>query len=149
MFDKIDEKILNLLQIDAGLSVGTISDKVGISKSSCWRRIQSLEENGVIQQRITVLDPEKVGLNLMVFVSIKTNQHSQVWSENFKQRVETIPEVMEVHRMGGEVDYLLKIMVKDIKAYDLVYQKLISINLSEVTAGFVMETIKMSYQLPV
>lgn len=147
--DKIDKQILTLIQRDAGLSVGALAELVNISKSACWRRMQKFEQEGIIKQRTTVLDPKKLGLKLVVFISLKTNKHSQQWSEKFKRTVELIPEVMEVHRMGGDVDYLVKAIVEDISDYDNLYQKLIKTELLEVTAGFVMETIKNTVELPI
>lgn len=147
--DKIDRQILSLMQQDASLSIGALADLVSISKSACWRRVQKYEEQGIIKQRITVLDPKRLGLRLIVFISIKTNTHSQEWSDRFKRTVELIPGVMEVHRMGGDVDYLIKAIVDDISGYDELYQKLIKTELSEVTAGFVMETIKSTLELPI
>lgn len=147
--DSTDRKLLRLMQLDASKSIGTLAEEIGISKSACWRRIQKMEEDGVIRQRITVLDPAKLGLNLIVFISIKTNQHNAAWAEKFRQTVEVIPGVIEVYRMGGEVDYLIKAIVEDIAGYDRLYQRLINANLFEVTAGFVMETIKSTSELPI
>ena len=146
--DKIDKRLLRLLQEDASLSVGTLAEEVNLSKSACWRRLQRLEEEGVIAQRLTVLDPEKLGLKLTVFISIRTSQHNKAWAKKFKDTVEVIPGITEVYRMGGEVDYLIKAVVADMEGYDALYQRLIHADLFEVTAGFVMETIKHSYQLP-
>lgn len=146
--NKTDKQILSLLQKDASMSVGKLADEVGISKSACWRRIQQLEDSGVIQQKITVLNPEKLGLKLIVFISVRTSQHNKGWAEKFKQTVEVVPGIMEVYRMGGEVDYLIKAIVEDMAGYDLLYQRLIQADLFEVTAGFVMETIKSTHELP-
>lgn len=149
MFDKVDKQLLRLMQQDANTSVANLAEQVGISKTACWRRIQKLEESGVIKQKITVLAPEKLGLSLIVFISVRTNQHNKKWADQFKQTVEVIPGVMEVYRMGGEVDYLIKALVEDIAGYDHLYQRLIHADLCEVTAGFVMETIKSTNQLPI
>ena len=147
--DNTDRKILALLQRDATLSVGAIGELVSISKSACWRRIQRLEEEGIIQQKITLINPEKLGLKLIVFISVRTNQHNKHWAKEFKNTVALMPEIIEVFRMGGEVDYLIKAIVEDIAGYDRLYQKLISVELLEVTAGFVMEKIKETNQLPI
>lgn len=147
--DNVDRKILTLLQRDATLSVGAIGELVSISKSACWRRIQRMEEEGVIQQKITIINPEKLGLKLIVFISVRTNQHNKKWAAEFKNTVSLIPEITEVFRMGGEVDYLIKAIVEDISGYDRLYQKLISVELFEVTAGFVMEKIKETKELPI
>lgn len=147
-FDEIDKKLLTYLQDDASLSMAALAEQVGISKSACWRRVQRLEDTGVIQARVTVLDAAKVGLKLVVFISIRTNQHNKIWERQFRNVVATIPEIMDVYRMGGEVDYLIKAVVEDIAGYDALYQRLIHADLFEVTAGFVMETIKQSHSLP-
>lgn len=146
--DQTDKKILLALQDDASLSMGALADAIGVSKSACWRRVQRLEDEGVIKAKLTVIDPAKVGLKLVVFISIRTNQHNKAWEKQFRNVVTTIPEIMDVYRMGGEVDYLIKAIVSDIEGYDALYQRLIHADLFEVTAGFVMETIKSSPSLP-
>ena len=148
MIDKTDRLLLDTMQNDASLSVGALAEHIGISKSACWRRIQKLEESGVIRQRVTLLAPEKIGLSLTVFISVRTNQHNPRWAKQFKATVESVPGVMEVYRMGGDVDYLIKAVVPDMEGYDRLYQKLLSADLFEVTAGFVMETIKQTTALP-
>lgn len=148
IIDKMDRAILTLMQEDAALSVGKIADKVGISKSACWRRIQKLEEVGVVRQRVTLLDANKLGLSLTVFISVRTSQHNKQWASNFKQVIEDVAGITEVYRMGGDVDYLLKALVADMAGYDELYQRLIAADLFEVTAGFVMETIKHTTVLP-
>jgi Lrp/AsnC family transcriptional regulator len=146
--DKLDRILLELMQKDAALSVGNLAEQIGISKSACWRRIQKLEESGVIRQRVTILDPSKIGLNLTVFISVRTSQHNTKWADSFKKTVEGISGITEVYRMGGDVDYLLKAIVSDMSGYDRLYQQLISADLFEVTAGFVMETMKQTTILP-
>jgi Lrp/AsnC family transcriptional regulator len=148
ILDKMDRALLLLMQENAALSVGSLAETVGISKSACWRRIQKLEETGVIRQRVTLLDANKLGLSLTVFISVRTNQHNKQWANNFKQTVENISGITEVYRMGGDVDYLLKAVVDDMQGYDKLYQTLISADLFEVTAGFVMETMKHTTILP-
>ena len=145
---KTDKAILRHLQADASLSVGDLADIVGISKSACWRRIQKLEREGVILGRVTLLEPSALDLGLKVFISIKTNQHNEAWATQFKAVVEGIPGILEVYRMGGEADYLLKAIVRDMPDYDRLYQELIKADLFDVTAGFVMEEIKHTTQLP-
>ena len=147
--DKTDVALLSLMQVDASLSVGTLSEKVGISKSACWRRIQKLDELGVIRQRVTLLDPKKLGLSLTVYISVRTSQHNQKWAKDFQGVINNIDGITEVYRMGGDVDYLLKAVVSDMQGYDRLYQKLIHADLFEVTAGFVMETMKHTTVLPV
>ena len=145
---KIDKAILAQLQVDAALSVGDLADIVGVSKSACWRRIQKLEQNDVIRGRVTLLNPDALGLSLTVFISIKTNQHNEKWAKQFKAVVEGVPGILEVYRMGGEADYLLKAIVKDMPDYDRLYKELIRADLFDVTSGFVMEQIKYTTKLP-
>ena len=102
--DKTDRKLLSHMQRDAALSVGELADRIGISKSACWRRIQKLEADGTIRKQVTLLDPAALGVPLTVFISVRTNQHNQQWAENFKRVVEGIPGVLEVYRMGGEIE---------------------------------------------
>ena len=146
--DKFDRAILSRLQANAALSVGDLAEIVGISKSACWRRIQKLEKEGIIQDRVTLLDATALGLSLTVFISIKTNQHNAKWAKQFKAVVEGIPGILEAYRMGGEADYLLKAIVKDMPDYDRLYQELIKVDLFDVTSGFVMEEIKHTTELP-
>lgn len=146
--DKTDLLILGHLQGDASLSVGDLAEQVSISKSACWRRIQKLEENGVIRGRVTLLDPAALGLDLTVFISVRTNQHNVKWAKQFRATVEKIPGVLEVYRMGGDVDYLIKALVAGMPGYDKLYQELIQADLYDVTASFVMETIKETSALP-
>lgn len=146
--DKTDRSILSYLQVDASLSVGDLADKVSISKSACWRRIQKLEERGVIRGRVTLLNPNALGLDLTVFISVRTNQHNEPWAKNFRATVEDIPGVLEVYRMGGDVDYLIKVLVQGMSGYDKLYQELIKADLYDVTASFVMEVIKETSELP-
>jgi Lrp/AsnC family transcriptional regulator len=148
--DFTDKKILELLQTDAGLTVKQIAEKVALSVTPCWKRIQRLEENGFIRARVALLDPQKVRANVTVFVAIKTAHHTREWIERFNQAVEPLPEVMEIYRMSGEVDYLLRVVVSSIEAYDAFYKKLIDrIELSNVTSSFAMEQIKYTTALPI
>jgi len=147
--DTIDRKILQHLQADASLSVGELANIVDTSKSACWRRIQKLQDSGVIKQQVTLLDPASLGLSLTVFISIRTNQHNEKWATEFRNVVEGIPGIMEVYRMGGDLDYLLKAVVPDMPGYDRLYQQLIKADLFDVSAGFVMEEIKHTTVLPV
>lgn len=146
--DAQDRQLLELMQIDAAMSVADLADKVGMSKSACWRRIQKFEENGTIRQRVTLLDPARLGLGLTVFVTIRTNQHNADWAEKFKSVVQSVEGVLEVYRLGGQIDYLLKAVVPDMPGYDRLYQKLIEADLFDVTASFVMEEIKLTTVLP-
>lgn len=148
VLDRIDKKLLKYLQCDAGQSVGALAERVGLSKSACWRRLQKLEEDGVIRGRVTLLSPEALNLKLTVFVSVRTNAHNREWSEQFRAVVLALPGVLEVYRMGGDVDYLIKAVVADMPGYDALYQQLIEADLFEVSASFVMETIKHTTELP-
>lgn len=146
--DTQDRRLLELMQADAALSVADLAEKVGMSKSACWRRIQKFEENGTIRQRVTLLDPATLGLGLTVFVTIRTNKHNAAWAEKFKSVVQSVEGVLEVYRLGGQIDYLLKAVVPDMPGYDRLYQKLIDADLFDVTASFVMEEIKATTVLP-
>ena len=147
--DAIDLKILALLQEDAGLSNAEIADRVGLSATPCWRRIRHLEETGVIRRRVALLDRDRLNVGVTVFVNIRTNQHTPDWLARFAAAVETIPEVVEFYRMAGDVDYLLRIVVPDIAAYDGVYKRLIgAIDLYDVSSSFAMEEIKYTTALP-
>ncbi|MDG5499539.1 Lrp/AsnC family transcriptional regulator [Marinobacter sp. BGYM27] len=147
-FDKSDRQILELLQRNAALSVGELAEQVGMSKSACWRRIQKLEQAEVIRQRVTLLNPDKVNLPLTVYISIRTNQHNDQWAANFRAVLGDIPEVLEVYRMSGDLDYLIKAVVTDMPDYDRLYKKLIRADLSDVSSSFVMETMKQTTELP-
>ena len=148
--DAIDRKILGVLQEDASLSVAEIGTRVGLSSTPCWKRIQKLEAEGVIQKRVAVVDPDKVGLGVSVFVAIETGDHSEEWLARFAEAVRAMPEVMEFYRMAGDVDYMLRVVVADMQAYDIFYKKLISaVPLKNVTSRFAMEKIKSVTALPV
>src|SRR5690606_2397313 len=124
--DAIDRKILNVLQADASLSVAEIGQRVGLSSTPCWKRIQRLEHAGVSQRRVALVDQDKVGLGITVFVSIETGDHSQEWLKRFAETVTAMPEVMEFYRMAGDVDYMLRVVVPDIQGYDAFYKRLIA-----------------------
>jgi Lrp/AsnC family transcriptional regulator len=150
--DNTDLKIHAILQEDASLSVAEIASRVNLSQTPCWRRIQRLEEQGVIEKRVAVLNPESIGLGLSVFVEIETGDHSSEWIERFADAVANMPEVMEVYRMAGDVDYLLRIAVGDMAAYDAFYKRLIGlVPLKNVTSRFAMERVKSTtaYPLPI
>lgn len=149
IIDKTDRNILKLLQNDASHSLEGIAEKVGVSLNTCWRRVQKLEDAGIINRRVALLDNEKVGLPLTVIVSIRTDDHSKTWSEQFAKAVKDIPEIVEIYRMAGDVDYLMKIIVRNVAHYDRVYQNLISrVSLSDVSASFAMERMKHTTELP-
>ncbi|RED38725.1 AsnC family transcriptional regulator [Rhodopseudomonas thermotolerans] len=148
--DAIDRKILAVLQQDASLSVAEIGDRVGLSSTPCWKRIQRLEADGVITKRVALVDQDKIGLGLSVFVSIESGDHSDAWLEAFADAVSAMPEVIEFYRMAGDVDYMLRVVVADMRAYDQFYKKLIgTVPLKNVTSRFAMEKIKSVTALPV
>lgn len=148
--DNIDWAILGELQRDASLPIQAIGERVGLSTNPCWRRIKRMEEAGIIARRVAVLDPVAVGLPTTVFVSIRTARHDPEWLEAFANGIAGIPEITECHRMAGEVDYLLKLSVRDIAHYDRIYQRLIAEvpGLSDVSSSFSMEALKMTTALP-
>ena len=147
--DRLDRKILRLLQEDSTLAVADVAKKVGLSTTPCWRRIQKLEEEGVIQRRVAVLDPIRVNTRVKVFVSIRTGSHSLEWLRRFSEVVQEFPEVVEFYRMSGDVDYLIRVVVPDIAAYDAFYKKLIAkIEIRDVSSAFAMEQIKYTTELP-
>jgi len=148
--DAIDRKILAVLQEDAALSVAEIGNRVGLSSTPCWKRIQRLETDGVIQKRVAVIDQDKLGLGVTVFVSVETEDHSEVWLTRFAQLVGAMPEVLEFYRMAGDVDYMLRVVVPDIAGYDAFYKRLIAaVPLKNVTSRFAMEKIKSTTALPI
>ena len=149
MLDEMDVKILQILQDDCTLAVAEIGKAIGLSTTPSWRRIQKLEEMGVIRRRVALLDAARVQAGVTVFVSIKTDQHSLAWLEKFHSAVVDFPEVVEFYRMSGEVDYLLRVVVPDIAAYDAFYKKMIArIAISKVSSAFAMEQIKYTTALP-
>jgi len=148
--DAIDRKILSVLQEDASLSVAEIGTRVGLSSTPCWKRIQRLEADGVIQKRVAVIDQDKLGLGVTVFVSVETEDHSEEWLRKFAEMVGAMPEVLEFYRMAGDVDYMLRVVVPDIAGYDGFYKKLIAaVPLKNVTSRFAMEKIKSTTALPI
>ena len=148
--DAIDRKILAVVQQDASLSVAEIGQRVGLSSTPCWKRLQRLEAEGVITRRVALIDPEKIGLGITVFVSIETGDHSQDWLKRFAETVSAMPEVMEFYRMAGDVDYMLRVVVPDMAGYDTFYKQLIAaVPLKNVTSRFAMERIKSTTALPI
>lgn len=148
--DDIDRRILRVLQEAADLPVAEIAERVGLSASPCWRRIQKLEAEGIIERRVALLNPDKMNVGVTVFVAIRTSQHDAEWLARFAERVTRIPEVVELYRMSGEIDYMMRVVVPDIKAYDDVYKRLIAaVPLFDVSSSFAMETLKYTTALPV
>ncbi len=149
MLDEMDVKILRILQEDCTRPVADIGREVGLSTTPCWRRMQKLEELGVIRRRVALLDAGKVNAGVTVFVTVKTDQHNISWLQKFHAAVVDLPEVIEAYRMSGEIDYLLKVTVPDIAAYDIFYKKLVSrVEISKVSSAFAMEQMKYTTALP-
>ena len=147
--DEMDLKILRILQEDCTVPVADIGKRIGLSTTPCWRRIQKLEEDGVIKKRVALLDANAINAGVTVFVAIITNQHTKDWLERFHGAMADFPEVVEFYRMSGQVDYMLRVVVPDIGAYDQFYKKLIArIELSDVSSSFAMEQIKFTTALP-
>ena len=148
--DDMDRRILRILQVDCSLSASDVARRVGLSASPCWKRINRMRSEGIIKRQTAVLDAERLGFGLTVFVSIKTGEHSSPWLKEFADRITAMPEVMEFHRMAGEVDYMLKVVVRDMKMFDEFYKRLIDMTaLSDVTSRFSMEIIKETTALPI
>ena len=149
MIDRTDQKILEQLQRDAGLSLDALSDSVGLSRNACWRRIKRLEDDRLIKSRVTLLDAEKLNVGLTVFIALRTTEHSPKWLDQFAKAVRDVPEIVGVYRMTGDIDYLLQAVVPDVKAYDRLYKRLINkVTLADVSSSFVMEEIKATTVLP-
>jgi Lrp/AsnC family transcriptional regulator len=149
--DEIDRKLLGLLQHDATPSIGDLADLVGLSATPVWKRIQRLEQSGVITRRVALLEPKQIGVGLVVFVAIEAHEHSPEWLAQFAATVEAMPEVMDAYRMAGEVDYMLRIAVADMEEFDAFYKQLIgTLRLKNVTSIFAMERLKhtTAYPLP-
>ena len=147
--DKTDKKILDLLQWNAGLSTAEIAEAVGLSTTPCWRRIQKLEKEGIILKRVALLNREKLNLGIDVFVAVKTSQHNLEWLAEFSRTVGEFREVVEFYRMAGEYDYLLRVVVPDIPAFDSFYKRLVQTkDLADVSSNFAMEQIKYTTALP-
>ena len=147
--DRLDCEILKLLQKDATQSVADIAEQIGLSTTPCWRRIQSLEKQGIIDKRVALLNPEKIGLGITVFVQVKAAKHDSVWLKKFADHATNIEQIVEFYRMSGEYDYMLKVVVADLQAFDVFYKKLVAgVDLSDVTSSFAMEQIKYTTALP-
>jgi Lrp/AsnC family transcriptional regulator len=147
--DQIDKLILKALQQDGGLSQRELADRVGLSQNACWRRLKALNEKGILQGSAARVDRQKLGLDLVVFVMLRTRHHSAEWLQTFRRHVLTIPEVVDFHRIGGDYDYQLKVVTQDMASYDRVYQRLIEgVELDSVTSYFAMEAIAEGRPLP-
>ncbi len=147
--DRTDLAILSELQRDAMASIEAIAAAVSVSANTCWRRIKRMEENKVILGRVILIDPDTIGAGQIVFVSVRTRQHTSDWAKQFKKVASDIPEIIEIYRLAGDVDYLLKIACRDVAEYDQVYKKLIeTLDLTDVSAAFAMECLKHTHALP-
>ncbi len=147
--DQLDLQLLRQLQKDATLSVDQISERVHLSRNACWRRIRRLQDEGIIRARVALVDAEKVGLGQTVVVLVRTNAHDPDWLQRFRAAVREMPEIIGAHRMSGDLDYILRVKVRDVKAYDAFYQRLIAkVAIANVSASFVMEDIKDTTELP-
>ena len=149
--DVIDRKLLSLLQEDATLAMAQLADQVGLSATPVWKRVQKLEAAGVITRRVALIEPERIGVDLIVFVAIEAPEHSPAWMAGFAAAIGTMPEVMEAYRMAGEVDYMLRVAVPDMAEFDTFYKRLVAlVPLKNVTSRFSMERLKhtTAYPLP-
>lgn len=150
MMDQIDRKILCELQRDATVPIAQLAHRVGLSQTPCWKRIQKLEAAGIIRGRVALVDPAKVGLGLIVFMEVEALDHTAEWRDSFLAAVDDIPEVIEVLRLGGTTDYLLRLAVADMPAFDAIYRRLTeAVPIRTVTSRFVMETLRQSSVLPI
>lgn len=147
--DKKDLEILKLLQKDASMPLANLAQAVNLSSTPCWRRVQKLHDEGVIQQQVALCDPGRLNLGLTAFVRVRTNLHNKAWTDSFLEGACAIPEIVEIYRMSGDIDYMLKVLVPDIAGYDKVYKKLIEVvDLLDVSSSFAMEVVKHTTALP-
>jgi Lrp/AsnC family transcriptional regulator len=150
VLDAVDRRILRELQRDSTIAIADLGQLVGLSQTPCWKRIKRLTDAGIITKRVVLLDRSKLDLGLSVFVSVRTNRHDQEWLDAFAGAAASMPEVVEFYRLSGDTDYLLKVLVRDIAAYDAFYKRLIAaVPLSDVSSAFAMEQIKSTTALPV
>ena len=149
VLDPIDRRILRELQADATISIAELAERAGLSQTPCWKRVKRLTDAGVIERRVAILDHAKLDLGLVVFVSLKTSRHDEDWLAQFAKGASALAEVVEIYRLAGETDYLLKVVVSDIAAYDRFYKRLIATApLNDVSSAFAMEQIKYTTALP-
>jgi Lrp/AsnC family transcriptional regulator len=148
--DKIDRKLLALLQDNADRALNELAEAVNLTPTPCWKRIQKMQRDGVIRKKVVLCDPAKLNLGLTAFVAVRTTQHNEQWLRKFAAAVQSIPEIVEAYRMSGDIDYMLRVVVTDIQGYDTVYRKLIrAVELFDVSSSFAMERLKYSTALPV
>jgi len=149
LLDAIDRKILDILQADATVPVATIADKVGLSAAPCWRRIKRMEDDGVIRKRVALIDRRKANVPMTLFVSVKTTRHAVQWLEDFRRVISDISEIVEAWRLTGDIDYLLRIVVPDVDAYDAVYKRLINrLEFADISSAIAMEEMKYTTAIP-
>ena len=147
--DVIDRKILDILQADATVPVATIAEKVGLSAAPCWRRIKRMEDDGVIRRRVALIDRRKANVPMTIFVSVRTTRHAVQWLEDFRRVISDITEIVEAWRLTGEIDYLLRIVVPDVDAYDAVYKRLINrLEFADISSAIAMEEMKYTTAIP-
>ena len=147
--DASDRRILRVLQREADIGLEALGEKVGLSRNACWRRIKALDQAGAIKRRVAILDAEMLGLGLSVFIQIRTSDHAADWLEKFARAMREMPEILGAYRMTGDLDYLIRARVADVAAYDRLYQRLIKkIDVSDISASFVMEELKETTELP-
>lgn len=147
-FDKTDRKILDLLQ-QRDRPVGEIAEQVGLSQTPCWRRIKRMEDAGVIRERVALVDPKKAGVPMIVFIAITAPRHEMAWLVKFRELIESIPQIVEAYRLTGTVDYILKVMVPDVAAYDHVYKSMIEkLEFSQINSSISMEELKFTTAVP-
>jgi Lrp/AsnC family transcriptional regulator len=147
--DRLDRKLLALLQQDSTLTVAELGERIGLTSTPCWKRLKRLEDEGFIERRVALVSRAKVGLPVTVFVSIRTNSHDEAWLTDFANAVSKLPEIVEIYRMSGDVDYLLKVVTPDIEGYDRLYKRLIrAVKLTDVSSAFAMEQIKYTTEMP-
>ncbi|USI73151.1 Lrp/AsnC family transcriptional regulator [Sphingomonas morindae] len=149
VLDATDRRLMALLQEDADMPIAALAERIGLSPTPCWKRIKRLERAGVIERRVALLNRERLGLGVTVFVAVRTAHHNEEWLTRFAEGVAAIPEVVEFYRMSGEVDYLLKVVARDIPDYDRIYRKLTKVaELHDVSSSFAMQEIKSTTALP-
>ena len=148
--DNYDHNILKMLQTDESLSIEEIAEKVNLSRNPCWRRIKRMEDEGIILKRTVVLNAKKLNLGLSVIVLLRTNKHEPSWLSKFEKAVQEIPQILGAYRTAGDIDYMLRVQLSNVDDYDNFYQKLISkVSLSDISASFVMDTLKETTELPI
>lgn len=150
IIDELDVKLLRYIQRDLSTSLEKLGEEIGLSRNAVWRRLKSLEEAGIIKDKVALLDPSKLGLRLQVFIQIRTQQHDETWRNQFSSAIRSLPNIIAVHRMTGDLDYLIEAWLENMDDYDQLYQTLTSrVTLSDVSASFVMESLKNTTELPV